>query len=134
MIRRSCLHRRRARSGALLLEILLSVVIMSVSLGVIIASMTASMRSARFAAQYTQAVMAADTQMTRQIKEERFAGAMPTELEESEEEEASRYDFSVETEGSQESGDIEVMRMVTEWQTGRKNNRLMLSTYSRMAP
>ena len=50
MIRRSSLHRHRTRRGALLLEILLSVIIMSVSLGVIIAGMTASMRSARFAA------------------------------------------------------------------------------------
>lgn len=123
------------RRGALLLEILLALVILSVSLGVIIGAMTASMRSARFAAQYTQAAIAADAEMTRQIKEKRFADGSPLgEPEEINADGTSLYDFSVDSESSQESGDLEILRLTTEWKGGRKNNRLVLSTYTRTSP
>ncbi len=120
--------------GALLLEILLAIVIMSVSLGVIIQAMTGSLRAARYAAQYTQAVIAADAQMTTLIKDKRFKDAPFVTGEEGARENGANIDFSVETEASQESSDLETVRLRTEWQTGRKTNRLEISTYSRVAP
>lgn len=131
MIRRISAERLKNRDGTLLLEVLLALVIMSISLGVIIQTMTGSLRAARFAAQYTQAALAADAEMTNLIKELHFQDTGPDRTSQIDAEAPSVFGFTVDTEASPEASNLEVATLTAEWQSGSKTNRLQLSTYYR---
>lgn len=124
----------RDRRGTLLLEVLLALVIMSISLGVIIQSMTSSLRGARYAAQYTQAAMAADTEMTRLLKESRIQGAGPSGRPEGGNDEPDAFIFTIDAAASPEASDLEIDTLTAEWQNGGKTSRFQIATYVRTAP
>lgn len=119
------------QGGTLLLEVLLAIVIMSVSLGAIIQAMTTSLRGTQFAAQYTRATIAADNKMLSVIKEnhipEMDTGGNEMLME------TGPFNFSVDTEQSPESSDLEIVGVTTTWDTGRKTHQLNLYTYIRRA-
>ena len=124
----------RDRRGTLLLEVLLALVIMSISLGVIIQSMTASMRGARYAAQYTQAAMAADAEMSRLLKDSRIPDPGGAGRPDGGNVEPGIFTFTVDSAASPESNDLQIETLTAEWQNGGKTSRFQIATYARTAP
>lgn len=122
------------RRGSVLLEALLSVIILSVSLTVIIQAMTSSLRAATFSAQYTQAIILLDNQMSEMMKD----GMATAHFHESGRFEApfDNFEYSYTTKdykdllysGAESIPDLNEASMVVSWGSDKKNKKINIHT------
>ncbi|MCA9400308.1 MAG: hypothetical protein KC713_01675 [Candidatus Omnitrophica bacterium] len=119
---------RPQKSGSILLETLLSVVILSTSLTVIIQSLMSSARSIKAGHEYSQALLVLENEMADTIRRIQFQEDMVRTKKINE----GEMKFAVEREegfyASLESEQLNQHDLTLEWKTGKRNNRIMLST------
>ncbi|OGX37663.1 MAG: hypothetical protein A3D87_03850 [Omnitrophica WOR_2 bacterium RIFCSPHIGHO2_02_FULL_50_17] len=115
--------------GSLLLEALLSVMVLSVSLSVIVQSMTSALRAIRYSADYTAALTALEDQMF-DLMEGGFleTGSSQKQLADPD----AAYQYFLEADPFQETspGGIQKVSAQIQWKSGRRQNRIVLKTYS----
>ena len=115
--------------GIVLLEVLVAVAILGTGLTWVIRSYLSSLRASAATSDYTLAMILAENKMQEIIKDN-----VSTETMDSDEEFAppfERFRWQVETQ-SVEAADrppLEQVRLSLKWQTGTKDNEMVLTTY-----
>lgn len=121
-------NRRRKKKGALLLEVLLSVVILSAGLTVMIQAMTSSLRSQVYSTDYTAAVILLENEMFDLLIKGSAAsdfsreGTCPPPYE--------KYRYQIDARPSTATGRETMSEAAAQvsWTSGRRNNNVTLET------
>lgn len=122
-------NNKRFRKGSLLIEALLSVVVLSVGITMIIQAMTSSLRAATYSTEYTKALILLENKMFELIQK----GIIQTGKNEKESFPApyEKYESNLITKKASAENASELNEVLLEilWRSGRKNNRIQLTTY-----